>query len=212
MSAIHPFFYEILILAPPILLALTLHEVAHGLVAYRLGDPTARNAGRLTLNPLKHLDPLGTIAFFLVKFGWAKPVPVNPIYFRNIKQGMLLVALAGPVTNLLLAIASAIVLKGLLFTAQMTEIPALIGALYPLMQMLAASVWINLVLCVLNLLPIPPLDGSKILAGILPNELALSYMKLERFGFIILLVFLFSGMLSKVILPIVSFANSFLLS
>lgn len=205
--------FEIIILAPPILLALTLHEIAHGLVAYRLGDPTARNAGRLSLNPLKHLDPLGTIAFFLFKFGWAKPVPVNPRYFKDVKQGMLLVALAGPVTNLVLAVASAIILKGLAFIVlQGVATPSMTGAFYPLMLMLAASVWINLVLCVLNLLPIPPLDGSKILAGLLPDQLAASYMKIGRFGFIILLVLLASGMLGKVILPIVSFANGFLLS
>ncbi len=95
-------------MAPPLLLALTLHEYAHGYVAYRLGDPTARNAGRLTLNPLSHLDPIGTIAFFFIKFGWAKPVPVNPYYFKNPRQDMLWVALAGPVTNLLLAVASAL--------------------------------------------------------------------------------------------------------
>lgn len=205
--------FEIIILAPPILLALTLHEIAHGLVAYRLGDPTARNAGRLSLNPLKHLDPLGTIAFFLFKFGWAKPVPVNPRYFKDVKQGMLLVALAGPVSNLVLAVASAIILKGLAFIVLQGEAtPSMTGAFYPLMLMLAASVWINLVLCVLNLLPIPPLDGSKILAGLLPDQLAASYMKIGRFGFIILLVLLASGMLGKVILPIVSFANGFLLS
>ncbi|WP_136795600.1 site-2 protease family protein [Desulfosediminicola ganghwensis] len=211
MFSFDQIIFKFVILAPPILLALTLHEVAHGLTAYRLGDPTARNAGRLTLNPLKHLDPLGTLIFFIANFGWAKPVPVNPLYFRNVKQGMLLVALAGPATNLVLAVASAIILKVLL-AAGVAGNPSIIGAIYPLMQMLAASVWINLVLCVLNLLPIPPLDGSKILAGILPNELASSYMKVERYGFIILLVLLFSGLLSKVILPIVSFANGFLLS
>lgn len=106
------FITELLLLAPPLLFALTFHEFAHGLVAYRLGDPTAKAAGRLTLNPLKHLDPLGTIAFFFIKIGWAKPVPVNPGYFKNPKKDMLWVALAGPATNLVLAVVSAALTKG----------------------------------------------------------------------------------------------------
>lgn len=207
------FITELIILAPPLLLALTLHEVAHGLVAYRLGDPTAKNAGRLTLNPLSHLDPLGTIAFFFIKFGWAKPVPVNPGYFRNPKQGMLWVALAGPVTNLALAVISAIVAKTVWLVAAMLPYSTAAEAiLVPFNAMLIASVWINLVLCIFNFLPIPPLDGSRILTGLLPDSLARSYLQLERYGFIIILLLAFSGVLSKVILPIIKFANNLLLS
>ncbi len=207
------FITELIILAPPLLLALTLHELAHGLVAYRLGDPTAKNAGRLTLNPLSHLDPLGTIAFFFIKFGWAKPVPVNPGYFRNPKQGMLWVALAGPVTNLALAVISAIVAKTVwLAAATLPYPPAMEAILVPFNAMLIASVWINLVLCIFNFLPIPPLDGSRILTGLLPDNLARSYQKLERYGFIIILLLAFSGVLSKAILPIIKFANNLLLS
>lgn len=207
------FITELIILAPPLLFALTFHEFAHGFIAYRLGDPTARDAGRLTLNPLKHLDPLGTIAFFFIKFGWAKPVPVNPRYFQNPKKDMLWVALAGPVTNLALAVISAILTKAIWTLASILPYSSAAEAiLVPLNSMLIASVWINLVLCIFNFLPIPPLDGSRILMGLLPNNLALSYMRLERFGFIIILVLAFSGILSKVIVPIISFANSLLLS
>ena len=131
-------------MAPPLLLALTLHEYAHGYVAYRLGDPTARDAGRLTLNPLSHLDPIGTIAFFFIKFGWAKPVPVNPYYFKNPRQDMLWVALAGPVTNLLLAVASALLLKAMIGTATLIPYsPMLEAILVPLYNMLVASVWMT---------------------------------------------------------------------
>jgi Zn-dependent protease len=207
------FIIELVILAPPLLFALTLHELAHGFVAFHLGDPTARDAGRLSLNPLKHLDPLGTIAFFFIKIGWAKPVPVNPSYFRNPKKDMLWVALAGPLTNLVLAIASAILTKGIWALATVLPYSAAAEAiLVPINSMLIASVWINLVLCIFNFLPIPPLDGSRILTGILPDHLALSYMKIERFGFVLILVLAFSGVLSKVIIPIISFANSLLLS
>jgi len=207
------FIAQLIILAPPLLLALTVHEFAHGYVAYRLGDPTAKNAGRLTLNPLKHLDPIGTIAFFFIKFGWAKPVPVNPNYFKNPRKDMLWVALAGPATNLAMAIISAIMTKLVWALASLLPYSATAEAiLVPLNAMLIASVWINLVLCIFNFLPIPPLDGSRILSGILPDDLARSYQQVERYGFIIILILAFSGLLSKVILPVISFANSLLLS
>jgi Zn-dependent protease len=207
------FISELILLAPPLLLALTFHEVAHGYVAYRLGDPTAKSLGRLSLNPLKHLDPIGTIAFFFIKFGWAKPVPVNPSYFKDPKKDMLWVALAGPATNLALAIISAILAKGLWFFASQLPYSTMAEAiLVPLNGMLIASVWINLVLCIFNFLPIPPLDGSRILMGVLPNSLAASYMKFERYGFVLVLILAFSGVLSKVIMPLISFANGLLLS
>ena len=204
---------QLIIMAPPLLLALTLHEYAHGYVAYRLGDPTARDAGRLTLNPLSHLDPIGTIAFFFIKFGWAKPVPVNPYYFKNPRQDMLWVALAGPVTNLLLAVASAVLLKGLVGTASVIPYtPMLEAILVPLYNMLIASVWINLVLCIFNFLPIPPLDGGRILTGLLPEDLARTYASFERYGFIVILLLAFSGVLGMVIFPVIRFANNLLLT
>lgn len=203
---------QILVLAPPILLALTLHEFAHGYVAYRFGDPTASAAGRLTVNPIKHLDPLGTLAFFIIHIGWARPVPVNPVYFKNPKQDMLWVALAGPVTNLALAVASALLAKTVVIIGGFfPENSVVFFNLFILMEMLKASVWINLVLCVFNFLPIPPLDGSRILTGLLPNEMARSYLKYEKYGFILILILAFTGVLSKLILPIIGFANSLLL-
>lgn len=200
-------------MAPPLLLALTLHEYAHGYVAYRLGDPTARDAGRLTLNPLSHLDPIGTIAFFFIKFGWAKPVPVNPYYFKNPRKDMLWVALAGPITNLLLAVASALLLKATIGTATLIPYSTLLEAiLVPLYNMLVASVWINLVLCIFNFLPIPPLDGGRILTGLLPEDLARTYASFERYGFIVILLLAFSGVLGTVIFPVIRFANNLLLA
>lgn len=206
------FILQLIILAPPILLALTVHEFAHGYVAYRFGDPTAMNQGRLTLNPLKHLDPLGTLAFFIIKIGWAKPVPVNPNYFKNPRRDMLWVALAGPAVNFILAIVSALCTKMVWFIAASIPYSAMAEAiLVPLNQVLIASVWINLVLCIFNFLPIPPLDGSKILAGLLPPDLARSYASVERYGFVILMVLAFSGLLSRMIMPVISFAKNILL-
>lgn len=206
------FILQIIILAPPILLALTVHEFAHGYVAYRFGDPTARDQGRLTLNPLKHLDPLGTIAFFIIHIGWAKPVPVNPGYFKNPRKDMLWVALAGPAVNMILAVISALAVKVLWFIATTIPYSPMAEAiLVPLNEVLMASVWINLVLCIFNFLPIPPLDGSKILAGLLPPDMARSYASVERYGFAIIMILAFTGILSKMIIPVIGFARNILL-
>ncbi len=204
---------QIIILAPAVLLALTVHEFAHGYVAFRFGDPTARASGRLTLNPLKHLDPLGTIAFFIFHIGWAKPVPVNAAYFKNPQKDMLWVALAGPFTNLILALVSALMTRIVWFLANILPHTVLVEAvLVPLNSVLIASVWINLVLGIFNFLPIPPLDGSRILAGLLPPDLARSYASIERYGFILILILAFTGVLSRLIIPIINFANRLLLS
>lgn len=203
---INHFIQQLVILAPPFLFALTIHELAHGYVAWNLGDPTAKNAGRLTLNPLKHLDPLGVIAFVIMKIGWAKPVPVDPRYFKDPQKGMLLVALAGPAANLLTAVASAILVKLLIMVP---FIPMF--ALKPMVGMLVASVWINIMLAVFNCLPIPPLDGSRVLMGLLPPEAARRYAKLEPFGFILLLGLFYAGIIGKLIIPIISYANNLLL-
>ncbi len=204
---------ELVIQIPVLLLALTAHEFAHGYVAFRLGDPTAKALGRLTMNPLKHLDPLGTLAFIFIKFGWAKPVPVNPNYFRNPRKDMLKVALAGPATNLVLAVICAILVKALIAIAPSLPQSELTAAIFiPLRSCLVYSVWINLLLCIFNFLPIPPLDGSRILMGVLPNNLAIQYQKLERYSFVIILILVFSGVLSKIILPIIYFMTKWLLS
>lgn len=195
---------NLILSAPPLLFALTFHELAHGYVAWKLGDPTAKEEGRLTMNPLKHLDPFGVLAFLIMKIGWAKPVPVNPRYFRNPQQGMLLTALAGPVANLILAVISAILVKVL------GSIPVSSHLMYslikPMFDMMVASVWINVMLAVFNFLPIPPLDGSKVLMGILPPEQAMGYARLEPYGFLILLALFYMGIISKMIMPIVDFA------
>ena len=203
---INHFIQQLVILAPPFLFALTFHELAHGYVAWHLGDPTAKDAGRLTMNPLKHIDPLGVIAFIIMKIGWAKPVPVNPSYFKDPQKGMLLVALAGPAANVVTAIASAILVKLLIM---LPFIPMYL--LKPMVGMLVASVWINIMLAVFNCLPIPPLDGSRVLMGLLPPDAARSYAKLEPYGFILLLILFYAGLIGKVIMPIISFANTLLL-
>ena len=198
---------EIIINAPPFLFALTVHEFAHGYVANRLGDPTAANLGRLTLNPLKHLDPLGVLAFFLIKIGWAKPVPVDPRYFQNSRRDMLWVSLAGPGVNLTLAVASALFAK--LIVLLSAGMPT--SLVMPLLQMTVASIWINIMLGIFNLVPIPPLDGSKILQGLLPSGMASAFSRLEPYGFIILLVLFYTGILPRFIMPIISFAQALIL-
>lgn len=173
---------ELALLLPAIILGLTFHEFAHGWMADRLGDRTARDLGRLTLNPIPHIDPLGLIMLFLVKFGWAKPVPVNPYNFRgDMRRGMLLVSLAGPATNILLAVASAILL-GLLVDFR---IPYFV-------EIMKNMILINVVLGIFNLIPIPPLDGSKILAGLLPGRQEWLH-QLEAYGAILLIVLVFTG-------------------
>lgn len=200
------FMRQLIIQAPPLLFALTVHEFAHGYLAWCLGDPTAKNEGRLTLNPLKHLDPLGVLAFIIIKIGWAKPVPVNPRYFKRPQRDMLLVALAGPGSNVILAVASA-ALAHLFVTLDFLPL----SFLQPLVAMLAASVWINIMLAVFNCIPIPPLDGSKVLMGILPPRAAQAYARLEPFGFFFLLALFYTGVISWVITPIIRFSNSLLL-
>ena len=195
---------EVIIWSLPVLFAITVHEVAHGWVARRLGDPTAYMMGRLTLNPLKHIDPIGTVVVPLalvlleagVVFGWAKPVPVAWKNLKNPKRDMALVALAGPMANLLMALFWAVVVKiGLLLLA---TVPF---AAEPLIYMGSAGITINVVLMVLNLLPLPPLDGGRIMTGILPNNLAYPFARLEPYGLFILIGLLATGLLGQVIGP-----------
>jgi Zn-dependent protease len=192
------------ILAVPMLMAITFHEVCHGYVAWLLGDPTAKRAGRLTLNPIKHLDPLGVLAFVLTQMiGWAKPVPVDQRYFRNPRSGMMLVAMAGPAANFSLAVLSALFIYGLDLIYPGAGPFWRHSVITPLAYMGDASVQVNLALGVFNLLPIPPLDGSNILAGLLPAELSYRYMRLGSMGFIIILILAATGLLGRILLPVV---------
>ncbi len=205
------FLQKLSIMLVPGLLAITMHEVAHGWVAERFGDPTARLLGRLTLNPLKHLDPIGTLLLFFIGFGWARPVPVNPGNLRDPRRNMLWVALGGPIANLGLALLSALVLRGLggLPTGPMGSIEAMV--LEPLTLMAAFSLYINVVLAVINLMPVPPLDGGRVLIGLLPPKTAAVVAKLEPFGFfIVILLFFFSPLSERVLLPIVGSLTAFL--
>ena len=181
--------YLISIWLVPVLVAITFHEAAHGFVAWRLGDDTAKQLGRVTFNPLKHIDPFGTIILPALLaattgfiFGYAKPVPVNARQLGNPRRDMAIVAAAGPLTNIALAIVSAIAFFLVLGPANENAL---------LWNLFVMSIQLNFILAVLNLLPLPPLDGSKVLAAFLPNRLLRTYMRLEPFGFLILLVLIF---------------------
>jgi len=163
------------ILIPVIIFALSFHEFSHGWMAHRYGDPTAKLAGRLTLNPIAHLDIFGSLALYLMGFGWAKPVPVNPQYLANPKRDMMWIALAGPVSNLIVALISGILLSIFLRTG-------LIGSQSPLIMVLIMSLQINLVLAIFNFIPIPPLDGSRILEGLIPRKYHNELAKFEYYG------------------------------
>lgn len=189
-----------------LLFAIIIHEVAHGYVAWRFGDPTARFAGRLTLNPLPHIDLFGTIIVpglllltgSSVIFGWAKPVPVNPMNFRHVRAGELAVSAAGPLSNLALAVLFA----GLLHLG---------GSNLGLVKLAFYGVSINLFLALFNLVPIPPLDGSHIVSALLPYRLARLYEQLEPFGFILILVLFYTGIMSLILMPPYIFLRQLLL-
>lgn len=173
---------------PAALIAIMLHEIAHGLVSYWLGDPTPKRQGRLSLNPAKHLDPLGTVCLIFFHVGWAKPVMVNPEYYKNKKWGMALVALAGPVTNFILSVVSIFIFGFIIkLTYTMDSVPMALEILLNFFQYLAI---INLGLGIFNLIPIPPLDGSKILGAFLSDRAYDMYMKIQRYGFWLLAGFL----------------------
>lgn len=202
---------KIIVYAPPIIFAITVHEAAHGYAARHFGDMTAYKAGRITLNPLKHIDPFGTILLPAltvllggVLFGWAKPVPVDFGRLRHPKKDMLWVAAAGPASNFLMAIFWVLVIK-----FSMTA-PAAIS--FPLAEMGKAGISINIVLMVLNLLPLPPLDGGRIAVSLLPMPYAIKFAKIERFGFLILIALLFSGILNKILDPFINVVYALIIS
>lgn len=204
--------FEIVWSIPAVLIAITIHEYSHGRMAYRLGDPTAEEAGRLTLNPLAHLDPVGTLMLILFRFGWAKPVPVNFNRLNHPKRDMVYVSLAGPVANIATAVLFAITLRltyyliGQVSIAQNSSFfNVLITMLRGWFIFLQTGVIINLALAIFNLIPVPPLDGSKILLGFLPDSQAYKFAKLEPYGPIFLLLLIFSGIIGKVLFPVVFF-------
>lgn len=218
------FLQDVSIWALPVLVAIVFHELAHGWVAFRLGDPTAQKMGRLTLNPFAHIDWLGTVVLPLLLlmarvpflFGYAKPVPVNSYMLRNPKRDMVWVALAGPAMNILLALLSSACLHLLLplasaLSGAAPDSSSLIGVLSPvlgpLLLMAEKSIFINLVLALFNLLPIPPLDGGRVIAGLLPARQADAFARIEPYGLPIVLVLLYMGSFNLLLGPVV---NAFL--
>src|SRR5574340_988764 len=194
---------QIAVYALPVVFAITLHEAAHGYVAKHFGDATAYMLGRVSLNPLRHIDPVGTILVPLltmffggILFGWAKPVPVNFDQLRNPKKDMLWVALAGPGANLIMALGWALVMK-------LANLMPDSAFSLPMALMGQAGITINAVLLVLNLLPLLPLDGGRIAVSLLPSPLAYSYARLEPYGMIILVILLFSGVLNAILWPLI---------
>jgi len=204
---------KIAVMALPLIFAIVFHEVAHGWVANRLGDPTARDMGRLTLNPIPHIDLIGTIIMPLMLFlltdgrmlfGYAKPVPIDPRYFKDPKKGMALSSIAGPGVNIAMAVIFSFLLRVVMvgLEGKVPE-PAWGWFATPITLMLGYGVIINVVLAVLNLIPIPPLDGSRIVYWLLPDKLAGAYYQLERYGMIILMLLIFAGILGRIMTPVI---------
>lgn len=208
---------RVLVWAVPVLFSIVVHEVSHGWMAYGLGDDTAKRMGRLTLNPIPHIDLVGTIILPFIMiiaggpvFGWAKPVPFNPYNFNrnvDVRSGAMWVALAGPCSNLIIAFISSFLL-----VATVKYFSSLPGILFfSILQFTQALFFVNLVLAALNLIPIPPLDGSKILMRFLPNTYLVHFLKLERYGFIILILLLATGTLANLInVPVAVLSHIFL--
>lgn len=207
-----------IIQAPPFLLAISCHEAAHGWMAERKGDDTARMLGRVTLNPIKHLDPVGTLVFALtlvtmsIGFGWAKPVPINTRKLENPKRDWLWVSLAGPGANILLALLSAVALHLIAWSLNPGTLASWRGVVEPVYNMLTISVYINVLLAMFNLLPVYPLDGSHLVEGLLPMRQALQFIRLKPFGMIILLALIFTGFIDKVLFPLVFLVSRMMLA
>ena len=195
---------EILLRIPALLLAFSVHECAHGYIAMKLGDPTARNLGRLTLNPIKHLDPFGTICMLLFGFGWAKPVPINARYFKKPRRDMALTAIAGPVSNLLLAFVGVFLFYS--FAAVWVRFPpssAYMRNVWELtFQFLRIFMTLNVSLAVFNMIPVPPLDGSRFFYVFLPPKWYFGVMKYERYIYIGVLVLVWTGAIGFVLSPV----------
>ncbi|WP_200804849.1 site-2 protease family protein [Anaerosalibacter sp. Marseille-P3206] len=191
--------YDKLIAIPGLFIAIIFHELAHGYTAYKLGDPTAKQAGRLTLNPIAHMDPIGFLSMLIFRFGWAKPVPINPMYFKRRKLDTILVSIAGPISNFIMAIISGfIVSSGIIRNSIILEI-------------LVITLWYNIMLGVFNLLPFPPLDGSKILASLLPTRYEYMFYKYEKPLHLILIILIISNTIDKMLSPLINMSLNLIL-
>ncbi|MDY0255757.1 site-2 protease family protein [Gudongella oleilytica] len=188
-----------LISLPGLLTAIIFHELAHGLTAYWLGDPTAKDAGRLTLNPIRHIDPVGFLFMLVFRFGWAKAVPINPMNFKNRKRDTILVSIAGVTVNFIIAM----ILGAVLVYGNVTNQTAI--------DILGIGMWYNIMLGVFNLLPFPPLDGSKVVASLLPVKMEYYFYKYERYFYIILLGLIATDMVQRILGPLVNFAYSLII-
>lgn len=190
---------DILISIPGLLIAIVFHELAHGYTAYILGDNTAKDAGRLTLNPIRHIDPVGLLTMIFFRFGWAKPVPINPARFKNRKRDTFLVSIAGITTNLILAIISALIL---------VHFPIRNDIVF---QMVLITMWYNIMLGVFNLLPFPPLDGSKLVASLLPLKYEFLFYKYERYFYFVLIILIMTDTTQKLMGPMIEFVINFII-
>ena len=203
------FLQELIFLIPILLISLSFHEFLHGYASYKLGDPTPKVSGRLTLNPLAHLDPIGSLVLLVTRrFGWAKPVPINPRYYDNPRRGMMIVGMAGPGANIILALVFSAVIKLIInyslgsYASNFTNL---------LLQFLLMAILINLSLAFFNLIPVPPLDGSKILRGFLPRKYDQYFNKLEGpGGMVVLIILLYTGIIWNIIGPIIRFMMNIL--
>ncbi len=188
-----------------LVVGITIHEASHAFVAYRLGDPTAKLEGRMTLDPRSHLDPVGTVALLFLGFGWGKPTPFDPYNLRNIKRDSALISVAGAASNFILAVLLSLPYLIAYYTQNVS------GPLAQSYSYLAPIIWLNVILGVFNLIPIHPLDGFKVLAGLLPRNWYQDFIQMEKFGIFILLILLFTGVIGRVLLPITGNIFSFLL-
>jgi len=205
---------QLAISALPVLIAITFHELSHGLIANKLGDPTAKMMGRLTINPIAHIDLFGTIIMPLLLLiftngqfvlGYAKPVPINPMNFKNPRRDMAISAAGGPATNILLAILSVVMLKFAVFPLLSFAPEGMATTvLEPIAMMLKSSIIINVVLASFNLIPIPPLDGGRVVVGFLPHKQAMSFSRIEPFGFIIVIVLIYTHIADYFVMPMVN--------
>src|SRR6056297_190505 len=202
-----PSIQEIILLVPILLISLSFHEFLHGYASYKLGDPTPKINGRLTLNPLAHLDPIGSLVLLITRrFGWAKPVPINPNYYKNPRKGMMIVGIAGPGANFMLALLFSASIKLILNFSQYSLRGFGGNFVNLLLQFLVMAIMINLSLAFFNLIPIPPLDGSKILRGFLPAKFDQYFNKLEGpAGMVVLIILLYTGIIWNIIGPIINF-------